>query len=152
MRGGEQITYQLERDGNALKQHQTVRANPPISSSCEAVATRLSEGEFLELRKLARVRRQKLESEEHCAATAARSVSLECGRLCLPHFDSREMAKRVLGLHWRDRTADERKEFTRLFTDLVEKSYRRTLNRYTSEVHTPRTRVREGQLGEDASQ
>ncbi len=54
--------------------------------------------------------------------------------IVLPHFDSPEIAKRALGVHWRDRTEDERKEFTRLFTDLVENFYRRTLDRYTREV------------------
>jgi len=54
--------------------------------------------------------------------------------LILPRFDSQEIAKRALGIHWRDRTEEERKEFTRLFTDLVESSYRRTLDRYTREV------------------
>jgi phospholipid transport system substrate-binding protein len=54
--------------------------------------------------------------------------------LVLPHFDSRELAKRALGLHWRDRTEEERQEFTRLVIDLVESSYRRTLERYTSAV------------------
>ena len=32
--------------------------------------------------------------------------------IVLPHFDSPEIAKRALGVHWRDRTEDERKEFT----------------------------------------
>lgn len=54
--------------------------------------------------------------------------------LILPRFDSQEIAKRALGLHWHDRTEEEQQEFARLFTDLVEHSYRRTLDRYTSEV------------------
>lgn len=54
--------------------------------------------------------------------------------ILLPHFDSRDIAKRALGLHWRDRTEEERQEFTQLFTDLIVNSYRRTLDRYTREV------------------
>jgi phospholipid transport system substrate-binding protein len=55
-------------------------------------------------------------------------------QLVLPHVDSQEIAKRALGPHWRDRTEDEREEFSQLFTDLVEKSYRRTLDRYAHEM------------------
>jgi phospholipid transport system substrate-binding protein len=38
-------------------------------------------------------------------------------------FDFAEMAKRSLGQHWDRRTAAERREFVRLFTDLIERSY-----------------------------
>ncbi len=38
-------------------------------------------------------------------------------------FDFGEMAKRSLGQHWERRTASEREEFVRLFTDLIERSY-----------------------------
>jgi phospholipid transport system substrate-binding protein len=38
-------------------------------------------------------------------------------------FDFGETAKRSLGRHWLPRTAAEREEFTRLFTDLLERSY-----------------------------
>jgi phospholipid transport system substrate-binding protein len=54
--------------------------------------------------------------------------------LVLPRFDTQEMAKRTLGVHWRTRTAAEQAEFTQLFTDLVEKSYRQTLDRYTHDA------------------
>jgi phospholipid transport system substrate-binding protein len=52
----------------------------------------------------------------------------------LSQFDSWEIAKRALGLHWRNRTEDEKKEFIRLVCALVEKSYGRLLDRYTSDV------------------
>lgn len=52
----------------------------------------------------------------------------------LPQFDSWEIAKRALGVHWRNRTEDERKEFIQLFIELVEKSYGNTLDRYTNNV------------------
>jgi phospholipid transport system substrate-binding protein len=38
-------------------------------------------------------------------------------------FDFGEMAKRSLGQHWDRRTASERGEFVRLFTELIERSY-----------------------------
>ncbi|MEW6297541.1 MAG: ABC transporter substrate-binding protein [Thermodesulfobacteriota bacterium] len=52
----------------------------------------------------------------------------------LPLFDTREIAKRTLGVYWRDRTEEEREEFVELFTQLVEKTYSGTLDRYTAGV------------------
>ena len=54
--------------------------------------------------------------------------------IVLPQFDSQEIAKRTLGIYWRDRTEEQRKEFIRLFTQLVEKTYSGTLDRYTNNV------------------
>ena len=54
--------------------------------------------------------------------------------IVLPQFDSQEIAKRTLGIHWRDRTEAERREFIRLFTELIEKTYSDTLDRYTDNV------------------
>lgn len=50
-----------------------------------------------------------------------------------PRFDFNEMAKRSLGLHWRHRTPQERKEFMNLFADLLEGSYHRKLEAYTDQ-------------------
>jgi phospholipid transport system substrate-binding protein len=44
------------------------------------------------------------------------------------------MAQRTLGVHWRERTEEERREFVQLFTALTEKTYSSTLTRYTSDV------------------
>lgn len=52
----------------------------------------------------------------------------------LPQFDSQEIAKRTLGIYWKDRTDAERQQFTQLFTDLVEKTYSGTLDRYNADV------------------
>ena len=49
-------------------------------------------------------------------------------------FDFGEMAKRSLGQHWDRRTAPERGEFVRLFTELVERSYIAKVDQYNSEV------------------
>ena len=48
-------------------------------------------------------------------------------------FDFEEMAKRALAIHWQKRTPEERKEFVPLFTDLLERSYIRKIERYTDE-------------------
>lgn len=44
-----------------------------------------------------------------------------------------EMAKRSLAAHWRDRTPAEKKEFTALFTDLLERSYINKIESYSDE-------------------
>jgi phospholipid transport system substrate-binding protein len=43
------------------------------------------------------------------------------------HFDLRDAAQGALGSEWRDRTPGERREFTRLFTTLVERNYLATM-------------------------
>jgi phospholipid transport system substrate-binding protein len=48
-------------------------------------------------------------------------------------FDFEEMAKRSLGIHWKERTSQERKEFVPLFTDLLERSYIKKIESYTDE-------------------
>lgn len=48
-------------------------------------------------------------------------------------FDFSEMARRSLGLHWRDRNPQERKEFVDLFGDLLEQSYHKKLETYTDQ-------------------
>ena len=48
-------------------------------------------------------------------------------------FDFEEMAKRSLALHWKDRTPQEKKEFTSLFSDLLEDTYIKKIERYEDE-------------------
>ena len=48
-------------------------------------------------------------------------------------FDFNEMARRALGQHWRQLTDQQRKEFVRLFTDLVEQSYMSKIELYSGE-------------------
>ncbi len=50
-----------------------------------------------------------------------------------PRFDFSEMSKRSLGLHWRKRTPQERKEFVDLFADLLEGSYHKKIEAYTDQ-------------------
>lgn len=48
-------------------------------------------------------------------------------------FDFAEMAKRSLGVYWKDRSDAEKKEFTSLFSDLLERSYINRIEGYTDE-------------------
>ncbi len=48
-------------------------------------------------------------------------------------FDWEEMARRSLAIYWAKRTAEERKEFIRLFSDLVERTYMKKVEDYSGE-------------------
>lgn len=48
-------------------------------------------------------------------------------------FDWEEMARRSLGRHWTQRTADEKKEFVPLFSELVERTYMSKVENYSGE-------------------
>ena len=48
-------------------------------------------------------------------------------------FDFPDMSRRALGRHWTDRTPTEREEFTRLFTDLIARTYIGKIDRYAGE-------------------
>lgn len=52
----------------------------------------------------------------------------------LPRFDTEEIAQRALGVNWRELTEEQRKEFVRLFIQLVKKNYSSTLERYTADA------------------
>ena len=52
----------------------------------------------------------------------------------LPSFDEREIARRALGVYWRERTKEQRAYFTQLFIQLVKNSYSGTLDRYTEDA------------------
>jgi phospholipid transport system substrate-binding protein len=49
-------------------------------------------------------------------------------------FDFEEMARRSLGRHWKERTPEERKEFVKLYTRLLEDTYLRLVDRYQAEI------------------
>lgn len=49
------------------------------------------------------------------------------------NFNFDEMAKRSLGLHWKGRTPEEQKEFVALYTELLENTYFRRIERYEGE-------------------
>jgi phospholipid transport system substrate-binding protein len=48
-------------------------------------------------------------------------------------FDWEEMARRSLATHWVKRTAEERKEFVRLFSELLEQTYMRKVEDFSGE-------------------
>ncbi len=48
-------------------------------------------------------------------------------------FDWEEMARRSLAIHWAKRTAEERREFIHLFSDLVERTYMKKVEDYSGE-------------------
>ena len=51
-------------------------------------------------------------------------------------FDFRMMARRSLGRHWKVRTEQERTDFTKLYTKLMERTYLRRIEKYgDEEVH-----------------
>jgi phospholipid transport system substrate-binding protein len=51
----------------------------------------------------------------------------EIARVAFFLFDVREMAKKSLGRHWVARTAQERDEFTRIFTSMLGRTWLRTI-------------------------
>lgn len=57
----------------------------------------------------------------------------ELREIVYPKFDFTEMARRSLGSHWQRRSADEQREFVRLFTELVENAYMTNLDGYQGE-------------------
>jgi phospholipid transport system substrate-binding protein len=57
-------------------------------------------------------------------------------RVIYPKFDFAEMAKRSLGSHWQKRSADEQREFVKLFTELIENAYLDNLEAYDGEKVT----------------
>jgi phospholipid transport system substrate-binding protein len=58
---------------------------------------------------------------------------LALSRVAEQAFDFPEIARRVLGRYWRERTAGEREEFTTLFREVVERTYSSLLDRFSGE-------------------
>ena len=50
-----------------------------------------------------------------------------------PYFHFDEMARRSLGVHWKRRSPQERQEFVKLFTDLLENAYAGKIEGYKGE-------------------
>ncbi len=50
-----------------------------------------------------------------------------------PKFDFAEMAKRSLGINWQQRTPQEREEFVKVFTELMENSYMESIDSYNGQ-------------------
>jgi phospholipid transport system substrate-binding protein len=54
-------------------------------------------------------------------------------RIVQDRFDFAEMARRSLATHWAERTPQEQRDFTALFSDLLERSYIDKIEAYTDE-------------------
>lgn len=54
-------------------------------------------------------------------------------QVVLQRFSFTEMSKRSLGRYWNERTPEERTEFVRLYTDLLERAYIDRVDGYTGE-------------------
>ena len=50
-----------------------------------------------------------------------------------PYFNFEEMSRRALGVHWRNRTPQEREEFVKLFQQLLESTYAGKIEGYEGE-------------------
>ncbi len=59
-------------------------------------------------------------------------------------FDFEELSKRALGRHWAQRTPEQKKRFTELFTDLLEASYVGKIEAYGGEKVTYLSEQAEG--------
>jgi len=66
-------------------------------------------------------------------------------------FDFAEMAKRALGPHWQGRTKQERTEFVKLFTDLLETSYLDQIDPYLGEKFIYLRETTDGNFSEVAT-
>ncbi len=64
---------------------------------------------------------------------AAEHRRVEIRRVAERLFDFPEMARRSLARHWTDRTSQEREEFVRLFTSILERSYFGKLENFSGE-------------------
>jgi phospholipid transport system substrate-binding protein len=60
----------------------------------------------------------------------------EIRRVAQRLFDFDEMSRLTLARHWKHRSVQEREEFVRLFTDLLERSYLTTIENYAGEKIT----------------
>jgi len=76
---------------------------------------------------------QSLSQTANSTAEAAERRRADIRRAADTLFDFPDMARRALGRHWTDRTPAERDEFTRLFTDLIAKTYIGKIDRYAGE-------------------
>ena len=74
-----------------------------------------------------------VEDSELARPAAAERRRMEIRRIAERLFDFPEMARRSLARHWTDRTSQEREEFVRLFTAILERSYFGKLENFSGE-------------------
>ena len=79
---------------------------------------------------------QKTDSESDASPTKrliAEQRRLEIRRVASDLFDFDEISRRALSRYWASRTPEEQAEFTRLFTDLLERAYIGRIEAYSGE-------------------
>jgi phospholipid transport system substrate-binding protein len=79
---------------------------------------------------------QKTESESDASPTrrlSAEQRRVEIRRVATDLFDFDEISRRALSRYWAARTPEEQAEFTRLFTDLLERAYIGRIESYSGE-------------------
>lgn len=76
---------------------------------------------------------QSLSQTANPTAEASERRRVDIRRAADTLFDFPDMSRRALGRHWTDRTPAEREEFTRLFTDLIARTYIGKIDRYAGE-------------------
>ena len=57
-------------------------------------------------------------------------------KLVKERFDEEEFARRALGIHWRERTNEEREEFVEVFSDLLQGTYLDKIDAYLAKAGT----------------
>src|SRR5205809_6097943 len=79
---------------------------------------------------------QKTDSESDASPTrrlSAEQRRTEIRRVATDLFDFDEISRRALSRYWASRSPEERAEFVRLFTDLLERSYIGRIEAYSGE-------------------
>ena len=79
---------------------------------------------------------QKTDSESDASPTkrlVAEQRRLDIRRVASELFDFDEISRRALSRYWASRTSEEQAEFTRLFTDLLERAYIGRIESYSGE-------------------
>jgi phospholipid transport system substrate-binding protein len=61
-------------------------------------------------------------------------LQAQLAQVIYPRFDFTEMAKRSLGPHWGRRTAEEQREFVKIFAALLGRTYTDRIESYTSQT------------------
>lgn len=85
-------------------------------------------------RVLAAIERAELDTDSvRAQRLALQQRRLEVRRVAAELFDFDEIARRALSRHWTGRSAEEQSEFTRLFTDLLERTYLGRIEAYSGE-------------------
>jgi len=67
------------------------------------------------------------------SSTQKNDLRVQLAEIIYPRFDFGEMAKRALGPQWGRRTAEEQREFVKLFTELLGRSYIDRIESYSSQ-------------------